>query len=89
MLWFRVRLVPERVSGEVPGVLGAAESRAVAALAVCPHRDALRGSPAFGSTQAHGSRARWGAVVGALEWGLKKARPEPGEEGERCMRSGE
>ncbi|MEX6650918.1 hypothetical protein AB2D32_33405, partial [Pseudomonas aeruginosa] len=77
------------VDGTVVSELRVAESRAVAALAVCPHWDALRGSPAFGSTQAHGSRARWGAVVGALEWRLKKARPEPGEDGERCMRSGE
>ncbi|WP_305828021.1 hypothetical protein, partial [Pseudomonas aeruginosa] len=37
----RFRLVPERVSGEVPGVLGVAKSRAVAALAVCPHHPHL------------------------------------------------
>ncbi|MBN0610166.1 hypothetical protein JTM17_35250, partial [Pseudomonas aeruginosa] len=41
VLWFRVRLVPERVDGTVVSELRVAESRAVAALAVCPHHPHL------------------------------------------------
>ncbi|WP_228770588.1 hypothetical protein, partial [Pseudomonas aeruginosa] len=41
VLRFRLRLVPERVDGTVVSELRVAESRAVAALAVCPHHPHL------------------------------------------------